>query len=251
MKNIISITKYLFIVMLIESCCKDDQIKPIALGEIKVDLNASKSLVRKNESLIGNLIADAMKADAESKEKRVDFAIMNGGGIRFNAETRPTGIYPAGLFTSGMIDEMLPFGNSNVIVQVTGKELKSIFERSVAALPLPQGPFLQVSKEIKILIDTTMEPQIIDELVEPNVIINDGERIRSIKINNIEYDPTNVYSLIVSDFIADGNDGYIMFKNIGQDKKEYLGEDQSGAVKEYIILNTPLIPLIEERITYE
>jgi 5'-nucleotidase len=235
----------------ITSCCKNDFEEPVALGQCTVDLDASKSEVRTKETLIGNIIADAMKADALHKGYEVDFAMENGGGIRFNQENRPSGIYSAGLITSEMVDEMLPFGNSNAIVTITGKELKSILERSVAQLPLAQGPFLQLSKEIKITIDTSKAPQVIDELTEPNAIIFNGNRIKSIKINNSEYDSLKTYKVVTSDFIANGDDGYVSFKRISSDKKIFLGEDQTGAVKEYIILNTPLSPVLEGRIVFQ
>jgi 5'-nucleotidase len=234
------------------ACCKKDTIKaPVALGEIKVDLDATEPAIRTKETLIGNMICDAIKADAELKGKVVDFAVVNGGGIRFNNKSRPSGIYPAGFFTTEMIDEMLPFGNTSVVIQITGKELKSMFERSVSQLPLSKGPFLQISKEVQIIIDTTKSPQLINELVEPNVIISNGNRITSIKIHNIAYDSLASYTIVVNDFIADGNDGYITLKNVSADKKENLNEDQTGAVKEYIIINTPLTPVIEGRILYQ
>jgi 2',3'-cyclic-nucleotide 2'-phosphodiesterase (5'-nucleotidase family) len=233
------------------SCCKDDIEKPVSLGEIKVDLDASKSAVRTKETLIGNMISDAMKESALQKGKQVDFAVINGGGIRFNQETRPSGIYPAGSFTSSMVDEMLPFGNTSSIVKITGRELKSIFERSVAQLPLAQGPFLQLSKEIKIVVDTTKESQIINELADPNFIVRNGKRIISIKINNVEYDSLATYSVVMPDFTALGNDGNITLKYISADKKEFLNEDLTGAVKEYIILHTPVIPVIEGRIVFQ
>jgi 2',3'-cyclic-nucleotide 2'-phosphodiesterase (5'-nucleotidase family) len=251
MRTLITNTIYFLLLTGLYSCCKDDIEEPVALGEIKVNLDASKPGLRSREVLIGNLVSDALKFDAEHKGKDVDFAIMNGGGIRFSQETRPSGIYPAGLFTNAMVDEMLPLGNSSVIVKVTGKELKNIFERSVAQLPLAQGPFLQVSKELKITIDTTQSPQIINQLVEPNVIVSNGNRIVSIKINNVEYDTLGTYTLVTSDFIANGNDGYVTFKNISSDRKESLGEDQSGGVKEYIIVNSPLTPVLEGRIIYQ
>jgi 2',3'-cyclic-nucleotide 2'-phosphodiesterase (5'-nucleotidase family) len=242
---------FFLLMVTFNSCCKDDMQNPVSLGEIQVNLDASKSAVRTQEALIGDLISDAIKADAEARGRHVDFALMNGGGIRFDPENRPLGIYPAGLYTSEMVDEILPFGNTNVVVKVTGWELKQIFERSVAQLPLAQGPYLQVSKELKIIIDTNRAPQVINDLVEPNVIINNGNRIVSIKINNVEYDSVATYTLVTSNFIAEGNDGYIAFKNIGVEKKEFFEEDQSGSFKEYIILNTPLMPVIEGRIVYQ
>lgn len=237
-----------------QSCCKKDDLGPSEIvGEITVDLDANKSLVRTKETLIGNMICDGIKKEMDRRGEVVDFAIMNGGNIRFDASKRPNGIYKAGIFTSDMIDEMLPFGNANVIVKVTGKELKSIFERSVAQLPLTKGPFLQVSKELKIIIDTTKAPQVINELVNPTVIVNQGSRIISIKINNVEYDSLATYILVVNDFLAEqeDNDGYVTFRDIAADKKENLGDAQTDVIKQYIKLNTPIAPVMEGRIIYQ
>lgn len=251
MKGMHSIYIYFISILSLQACCKDEFSEPVALGEITVNLDASKSEVRLKEALIGNMICDAIKFDAESKGKVIDLAFMNGGDIRFNLESRPSGIYPSGFFTTAMIDEMLPFGNTNVVVKVTGTELKKIFERSVAQLPQTEGPFLQVSKGVRIIIDTSKTPQIINELVEPHVIVSEGNRIVSIKINNVECDSLKTYTVVTSNYLADGNDGYITLKNIGSDKKVNLEEDQSGAIKEYIILNTPISLSIEGRIVYQ
>lgn len=235
----------------IASCCKEkeDEAQPAALGQITVDLDASKSTVRTGEALIGNMITDAFKAYALSKEKKIDFAIINGGDIRFDAEKRSNGIYPSGFFTTGIIDEILPFGNVLVIVKVKGLELKKIFERSVALLPQSSGPFLQISKELKIEVDLSKQSQVIDETVEPAVIVTEGERVTSIKINNVEYDPMADYNLAAPNFIAEGNDGYTTFNDISFNKKEFLEDNVTNAVNEYIILNSPVTPALEGRIT--
>ena len=83
MKTTCIIFFYSILAICFQSCCKEDIKKPISLGEIKVDLDASESNVRTKETLIGNMICDAVKSDAESKGKAVSFAVMNGGGIRW------------------------------------------------------------------------------------------------------------------------------------------------------------------------
>ena len=118
------------------------------LGTITVDLNANNRVVRKKEALIGNLICDAIYKSLLSKGKTIDGAFVNGGNIRFNSEIRPNGIYPAGQFTDQMVTEMMPFGNEIMIVKVNGRQLKEIFERSLANYPVAKGPFLQISKGI-------------------------------------------------------------------------------------------------------
>lgn len=255
MNNIYHVLNSIILVFSIQSCCKETNPPPSdILGQITVDLDANKSLLRTKETLIGNMICDGIKKEMDLRGEVVDFVVINGGAIRFNSSTRPSGIYPSGIFTSDMLDEMLPFNNANVIVKVTGKELKSIFERSVAVLPLTSpGSFLQVSKELKITIDTTNAPQVINELVDPPIIVTPGSRIISIKINNVEYDSLATYTLVIGDFIAEQteNDGYVTFRNISADKKENLGDNQADAVKNYIKLNAPITPHIEGRIIYQ
>jgi 2',3'-cyclic-nucleotide 2'-phosphodiesterase (5'-nucleotidase family) len=255
MNKIYHILNCFILVFSIQSCCKEENFPSSdILGEITVDLDANSSVLRTKETLIGNMICDGIKKEMDLRGETVDFVIMNGGAIRFDSDRHPNGIYPAGIFTSAMVDEMLPFENANVIVKVTGKELKSIFERSVALYPLTvSGPFLQVSKELTIIIDTTKTSQVIDDLVDPPVIVTPGNRIISIKINNVEYDSLATYTLVVNEFIAEqtDNDGYVAFRNILADKKENLGDSQAEAVKNYIKLNTPVTPQIEGRIIFQ
>lgn len=243
------------LVVTIQSCCKESNLAPSdILGEIKVELDANSNVLRTKETLIGNMICDGIKMELDKRGEIIDFVIMNGGAIRFNSNIRPNGKYSPGFFTSDMIDEMIPFENANVIVKVTGKELKSIFERSIAIYPLTSsGPFLQISKEIKIIIDTNNSPQVINELVTPPLIVSEGNRIISIKINDVEYDNEVNYILVVNSFMAEDldNDGYVSFRNIPANRKENLGDDQAKTVKDYIKTNSPITPKIDGRIVYQ
>lgn len=238
------------IVFISNSCVKRNRKpQPKVIGTLLVDLDANKSVVRKKEALFGNMILDAMKSDLDNRNKKIDCFVFNGGDMRFSGASRPSGIYKAGNFTAEMVDEMLPFGNTNVIVKVTGKQLKEIFERSVAQYPLAQGPFLQVSKELQVIIDTTKTPQTLN--VNNTTIVAPGARIISIKINNEPIDSLTEYMVGTSNYLAEGNDGYVTFKNIPQELKENIGEDQANALKEYVITNSPIAPKLEGRIVFQ
>ena len=226
---------------------EDDVIE--VYGEITIALDVNKDVLRLNEAIAGNFVSDATKEYLESKGKTLDFAIINGGGIRFGEDTRPDGIYPAGDFTAEEADEMFPFGNKIMIVEVTGEELKTIFERSVSALPEREGRFLQVSSELKIEIDSTLQPQTIT-LDTPPVIVTHGTRITSIKINGVEFDSTATYKLAISDYIASGEDGYVTFANISSEKKEDIGDTFPLSLKYYLEEHSPITPAIEGRITF-
>lgn len=223
--------------------------EPNIIGKLTVDLNANEFVVRKREALIGNLISDAIKNDFENKNKLVNFILVNGGSIRFSSSKRTDGIYKSGDFTSDMADEMLPFGNTTVIVTLTGKQLKEIFERSVAQYPLAKGNFMQLSKEVKIVVDSTQPGQVLN--IEETAIVNPGSRITSIKIGDVEYDNLTLYKVGVPDFIAEGNDGYVTLKKLSANLKDYAGEDMASVLKEYVIINSIIDPKLEERIRFQ
>lgn len=238
------------ILFMCNACTKKNRKpQPKVIGTLLVDLDANKNVVRKKEALFGNMILDAMKSDLDNRNKKIDCFVFNGGDMRFSASNRPSGIYKAGDFTADMVDEMLPFGNTNVIVKVTGAQLKEIFERSVAQYPLAQGPFLQVSKELQIVIDTTKAPQTLD--VNNTTIVVRGSRIISVKINNVPIDSLAEYMVGTSNYLAEGNDGYVTFKNIPQELKENIGEDQANALTEYVISNSRIEPKLEGRILFQ
>jgi 2',3'-cyclic-nucleotide 2'-phosphodiesterase (5'-nucleotidase family) len=98
------------------------------------------------ESLIGNIITDALRATYAT-----DFAITNSGGIRADLTCPPEGgeFCPTGdgelPITEGQVLTVLPFGNVAVTAEVSGAELKAMLEAGVAAMPEASGAFPQVS----------------------------------------------------------------------------------------------------------
>lgn len=235
---------------LFESCKRKTRApESKVIGKLMVDLDANEYIVRKREALIGNMVADAIKSEYDSKNKSVHFILVNGGGIRFSASKREDGIYKAGDFTADMADEMLPFGNTYVTVTLTGKQLKEVFERSVAQYPLAKGNFMQLSKEVKIVVDTTQPAQVLN--IDETAIVSHGSRIISIKINNVDFDNLTLYKVGVPDFIADGNDGYTTMRKLAGSLKEYSGEDMANVLKEYVIITSVIEPKLEGRITFQ
>jgi hypothetical protein len=85
----------------------------IVIGETTVPLDARNSVVRQQESALGNFIADVMRAAVQA-----DLAITNGGGIRTNA------LFPAGRIARKDAFAWLPFGNVIVKVAVPGAAIR-------------------------------------------------------------------------------------------------------------------------------
>ena len=154
---------------------------------------------------------------------KVDIVLHNGGGIRVDR------IIPAGQITTGMIDDIFPFDNEIQIVQIKGKYIKEIMELSVALLPEPSGGFLQVSG-MKILVNTG-KTSIKLKNGEQNKAIGTeipGERIQKIEVLGAdatyhELDMEKDYTIAVNSFLADGGNGYWMFKKAEKLTPTYTG----------------------------
>ena len=91
--------------------------------------------MRKQETALGNLIADAMLW--HTRHLNVDFAVQNGGGIRSNL--------PEGPITKRHIYDILPFNNTVVVLKMKGSQIFQLFEH-IAAVPIGRGGFPRCRK---------------------------------------------------------------------------------------------------------
>lgn len=167
----------------------------IVLENPRTNGDNTKPSVRKNETILGNLITDGMLAKAKSLNPEVIMAFQNGGGIRASID--------AGPITVGEVITVLPFGNTLSTLEITGVELKEAFETSVGVYPLENGGFLHVAGA-KVEFDSS-KPK--------------GERVVSISYENedgtyTEIADSEVYTIATNYFTAQGGDNYDVFKKI-------------------------------------
>lgn len=81
------------------------------IGKTAVDLVGERSVVRTGESNLGQLATDAI-----IELTKADVALTNGGGIRTSI--------PAGDVTMGQMAAVFPFGNTIMVKEITGADLK-------------------------------------------------------------------------------------------------------------------------------
>ncbi|WP_449538821.1 5'-nucleotidase C-terminal domain-containing protein [Ferdinandcohnia sp. Marseille-Q9671] len=166
---------------------------PIELENPRTDGDNTKPSVRKNETILGNLITDGMLAKAKSfTGKNVVMALQNGGGIRAAINE--------GSITVGEVITVLPFGNTLATMELTGAELKEAFEISVSRYPGENGGFLHVAGG-KVEFDSSKPAG--ERVVD--VYINDD------KGNPIAVDDSTTYTIATNAFTAKGGDGYDVF----------------------------------------
>ncbi|WP_346235365.1 choice-of-anchor I family protein [Lysinibacillus telephonicus] len=156
--------------------------------------NTTGESVRKNETVLGNLITDGMLAKAKkATNKNVIMALQNGGGIRAAID--------AGPITVGEVIKVLPFGNTLAVMDVTGAELKEAFEISVGKYPGENGGFLHVAGG-RVQFDASKPA---------------GERVISVEYkdadgNYVEVQDDVMYTVATNAFTAQGGDGFTVFK---------------------------------------
>jgi len=167
--------------------------------------SCGQSAGRTCESLVGNVVTDAMRTVYGT-----DFAITNSGGLRASLTCPTTDVdgdfcapftpppYP---ITEGQVLTVLPFGNVTATLEIDGAELKTFLEVGVAAMPGASGQFAQVS----------------GLCFTYDIGAAAGNRVtgavRQAEDGTCTGDPVGLtsastYSLAINDFMAAGGDGY-------------------------------------------
>lgn len=169
---------------------------PIALDNPRDGGDDTKPSVRKNQTILGNLVTEGMLSKAQevatSYNKKVVMAIQNGGGIRAAINEGPV--------TVGEVRSVLPFGNTLAMMDVTGTELKEGFEIALSQYPKENGGFLHVAGGF-IKYDSSLPA---------------GERVVSISYkdadgNLVEMQDDELYTVATNAFTAKGGDGFTPF----------------------------------------
>ena len=184
----------------------------------------------KADSSAGRLIADAQLAATRADGAQVAF--MNPGGIRSNIDCAA----PPCTVTFGQAFTMQPFGNSLVVMTLTGEQLKTLLESQQRAAT-GEPKFLQPSDGFGYTWQSDAAP---------------GERVRDMRLNDAPVDPVKAYRVTVNSFLAEGGDGFALLKD-GADRKgggqdvealvAYLGARERAPVPSPRITRQPLTEL--------
>ncbi len=178
---------------------ENKKIEDVVVGSTDVLLQGERAFVRTGETNLGNLLAEAL-LDVSG----ADIAFTNGGGIRASV--------PVGEITKGQILQVLPFGNTVRVIELSGKDVKAAVENGISDYPVPKGAF----------------PHIAGLAVEFDSSKAVGEKVVKITVNGQALEDEKLYKLVTNDFLVAGGDDYKMFKG-----KKVVGE--YGAMDEILI----------------
>ena len=193
------------------------------IGVFLNQVNTKREVIRRKESIFGNLLADSIRDYTGAQ-----IALINGGIIRGEM------LYPKNhsIMRKDIIKEV-PFRNNVELIEGTGEQITKALENGLSLLEKSKGRFLHLSG-MKIVFN-------------PNNPV--GKRIKSVTINGNKLNKKQLYTLATSDYIASGGDGYTMFLN--SKKIKYFNPKQrliSSVLIDYIIKNRSISTKIEGRI---
>jgi 5'-nucleotidase len=106
------------------------------VGRTRMPIDPSTSLSRRRESMVGDLVSDAMRSGTGA-----DVALLNSGTLRLDE------VIQAGPISNHQLEALFPFADQTRVVTfpVTGAGLRRILEHGVSNRVLGTGGFLQVS----------------------------------------------------------------------------------------------------------
>ena len=182
--------------------------RKVAYSEVDLithDIDGNR-LVRKSETNLGNLCAEAMRSAVDA-----DIGYVNGGGIRSNIST--------GDVTFNDLLAVFPFNNTVVLAQISGQTIKDMLEMAMMKWPSEDGCFPHLSG-ITFSLNTSIPSSVLTNELDEFQGVSGEYRVHDIKIFNRE---TQTYEPIILDkkytiaaanyYLLDYGSGMTMFKN--------------------------------------
>lgn len=180
----------------------------------------------------GRLIADAqLAATAPADKGGAQIAFMNAGGIRADFNCTPVAPATSCAVTFGGAFTVQPFGNSLVVMTLTGAQLKELLEQQNAGANAQRARMLQPSKGFTYTWDAAAPA---------------GARVSNMRLNGAPVDPATPYRVTVNSFMAEGGDGYSV---LSKGTNRVGGAQDIDALIAYLAANNPAAPDMAARIT--
>jgi 5'-nucleotidase len=183
------------------------------------------------ESALGNLIADAQRADPTlaAGGDPVDVAFMNPGGIRADLVSDPDS--PDNAVTYGAAFTVQPFNNFDVAMDMTGQQILELLEQQWSGVNAGAPKILQVSG----IEYTYTDASPAGSKVDPT----------SVRIGGEPLDPAATYRVAANSFLSDGGDGFSVF---AEATDKLVGGLDIDALARYLTENDPYTAVPQDRI---
>ena len=173
----------------------------------------------RQESGLGNMIADGLLEYGRQQNWKSDVSFYNMGGVRAPL--------PAGDISYGQLYQVLPFTNVVMNLDMPGRQLRAVFEAasgSAGRLHVGGASFTY-------------------RVANPA-----GQRLLAATVGGGPLDDQRLYHVVTIDYLYGGGDGHSEFKGA---TNVLYGDIEVDAVAAYMTAHSPLDPKIEGRITQQ
>jgi len=184
------------------------------------------------ESVLGRIVADAILAATQAPENGgAQLAFINSGGVR--ADLIPDA---SGQVSYGQLYAAQPFGNTLMVVTLSGDELRQVLEQQFDSGTADEPRILQVSQGFGYVYDRSAPP---------------GWRIRQMRLHGEPIEPQRAYRVGLQSYLGEGGGSFSVFQR-GRDVTG--GGRDLDALVDYLRTQSmdgpmalPLAPRIEEQ----
>ncbi|WP_438015670.1 bifunctional metallophosphatase/5'-nucleotidase [Sorangium sp. So ce315] len=209
----------------------------VQIGTITATLDRAAPAGGAGLFTMGVVIADSqLAATRDARTGGAEVALMNPGGVRADLTYAAAAAEPTdGVVTYGEAFAVQPFGNSLVVMSLTGEQIDALLEQQfqVDSMGTPRSVILQVSDGFTYTYSQSA----------PTGAKVD---IASIRINGVPIEATRTYRVTVNSFLASGGDGFTVL-NDGTDRLG--GALDLDALRGYFAARSPVSPPPLDRIT--
>jgi 5'-nucleotidase len=206
------------------------------IGRISADIRSGRDnptgTNAAGEQPMGDVIADAMlEATTPSDFGGAVAAFMNSGGVRAGLFVNPpSGGEQPGEVTYGEAFTVQPFGNTLVVKTCTGQQIYDVLNQQFNNPATGSNRIMLPSGNVHYQWTTAGGPHVVDG---------------SVTFGGTPISKTLTYRITVNNFMADGGDGYTVFRSCTQ---PLGGEVDLDAFARYLGVHSPVAPPTLNRI---
>ncbi|MEK8016658.1 MAG: 5'-nucleotidase C-terminal domain-containing protein [Candidatus Parabeggiatoa sp.] len=203
------------------------------VGQAGMFFDGREELVRSEETPLGNLVADVMLTSAKASDNAVA-AFINGGSLRNSIAE--------GEVTYSELLMVLPFGNTLVVLEITGHELVAALDNGFSqADGEATGAFLSIAGMQVEYCQTTPCSNALHEAAVVTSLTIEGEAV----------DMDKTYRIATHDFLTGGGDNFTMLEEACKrgDYCQDTGKLLVDVLAEEFQNNSPVTREVEGRIS--
>ena len=195
--------------------------------DLKINIDkssdSSKQLSRYEENTLCDLVTDAIRNIGKG-----EISLINAGSIR-------TDLFKGNITFNKLIN-ILPFSSLIIIKEVLGQDISDALEFGMRSLPNKSSRFLQVSG-ISFKVDENIKSSVILDENEMFMKVDGERRVYDVKVGNENLDLNKKYRMSLDKYIADGGDGYSMFRKYDEILNMNMTDNQALAIYIKEVLN--------------